>query len=257
MAFIWRGDEDAGDQTVYVAFSMMRAFGQAKKIVWMELSQADQAGGASSKKPLKQGASELPETWDEVQVGSYMRSKIDKLWDQYGFAPLLAQTMLDHPGHRLLFVGICHGGALAQVAAMRYNMSQPKEKARAISWNGYKWTDSAGTELVTRLMGDCLLPIVLSRWEYGRGGQSGQRVWDSVSGGPAHLEPMSQMVLQDVETGKFWSCKPESNCPGRTRISWVSFKRLWRLHFAAAAIAATKASMQDIVDEEKASANTS
>lgn len=247
-AFIWVGDEDAGDQTIYVAFSMMRKFGQAKHILLSTLQRglAEELDGGS---PLEGSGNntrvEAEPQWENLRVASYMRQKIDALWVEHGFCEKLAQTAAEHEGYRIVFGGMSHGAALAQASALRFNLSGLPYKAHAVSWNAYKWTDAAGSEVAGRCMGEHLLPLVLTRWIPGRGDRPGYRCWDSIAGCPAGFEPMPQIRLLDVDTGAFLPCETQQDCPGNSHLStWDAFKRLWRLHYAAMAIVATRAAMQ-------------
>eukprot|EP00929_Paragymnodinium_shiwhaense_P099793 TRINITY_DN6162_c0_g1_i1.p1 TRINITY_DN6162_c0_g1~~TRINITY_DN6162_c0_g1_i1.p1 ORF type:complete len:457 (+),score=94.36 TRINITY_DN6162_c0_g1_i1:63-1433(+) len=243
VAFVWLGDQDADDDNIYVSFSMMRRFQQAKKIIWQELSRDAQAD---------------PKTWEGMAVGTYCRQKVDKLWDVYGLAQVLDNVTLAYPDRPMIFSGVSHGGTLAQVSAVRYILKQralgKEAKAFACTWNGYRWTDEAGVELIESLMGWKMLPIVLSRWEPGLHGADGHRVWDTVSEMPSVLEPLRTTMLQDIDNGVFWRREEGvSEWMGRAYFSWLGFKRLWRLHYAQAAIAAMrKATQHEFAAKEEA-----
>jgi len=243
VAFIWLGDESVGDKTIYVAFSMMRKFAQAKKILWSTLTDGTEDDPEASIADGNGTVLPDPVEWRNVLVASYMRRKIDKLWDAYGFRQALAQCIADYPGYRFIFSGISHGASLAQAAVLRFQLAAPHVKAEAVTWNAYKWTDEKGAALALRVLGDQMLPLALTQWIPGRGGKAGYRCWDSISSCPAEFEALPQLQLLDVDTGKFMLCDAQEDCPGRSMINWGSFKRLWRLHYAAVAIVATRHAM--------------
>lgn len=251
VAFLWLGDQSAGDKTIYVAFSMMRKFAQAKKILWSTLRDGLEEdlemetgwGAEAVAGPGGQAVLLDPDEWRKLKMASYMRRKIDKLWDGYGLRQALAECLAEHPGYRFIFSGISHGASLAQAACLRFKLAAPTAQAEAVTWNAYKWTDSDGSALAGRVLGDKMLPLALTQWIPGRGGKVGYRCWDSISGIPADYEPLPQLRLLDVDTGIFMSCEAQDDCPGRSTLTWHYFKRLWRLHYAAVAIVATRHAM--------------
>jgi len=241
MAFIWCGDASAGDKTIYVSFSMMRKFTQAAKILFSPLENEGACRLSSDEKsPFIQDGSEW---FTELRLSVYIRQLVDELWKRDGLAEKLAETTRLHPNHRIIFAGISHGAALAQVCAVRFNLANPG-KAMAITWNAYRWTDAVGSELVARTMGDRLLPLVLTRRIPRRGccqcSSGGYRSWDSIPSLPENFAATPNSYLLDVDAGGFTPCKKVDNWYSHTQSDWAAFRSFWRLHHALQAIIATK-----------------
>ncbi|CAE8724262.1 unnamed protein product [Polarella glacialis] len=240
---IWLGDESVGDRTVYVAFSMLHHFGQAKEILWSTLERAE---GIGSEDDSNLEAS----SWSRIMVNSYLRRVIERLWGEHKLKAYLTEIAAKYPNHRFSFSGVSHGAALAQAALLRIQLEEPGIDAEAVTWNAYKWTDAAGSELAGKVLGERLLPLALSRWVPGHCGQPGSRYWDSISACPEHMEHLPQLRLLDVDSGAVLSCSSQGeNCPGRAKVGFPAFRRLWKLHFADLAIIATKKAMRSLSSE--------
>lgn len=219
-AFIWAGT--GADKTVYVTFAPLRLKRQLWKIRRATLrdefiKMSDHAGGA-----------------DRIRISSYVSYKLYQLQGR-GLQHLLAEALLKHPGHRLLFAGISHGAALAQAAAFQFRLVSPTSDVLVVTWNGYRWTDAAGSQIVGRVLGPNMLPLALSRQ---RG--DGVREWDSVVGFPAHCAPMLGFRLLDSGTGDILSCEAGSPYLLPSYLSLDFARRAKALHFASGAIVATR-----------------
>lgn len=223
--FIWLGDEEAGDRTLYVTFGPLRKKRQFLKI-WS-------AGTHLVEDILPPGAEAGGSGSHTVLVSSYIKNKLDKLWGHFGFGQQLAEAAAGHPRHRILFAGISHGAALAQAAALRFALLQPEREVCAVTWNGYKWTDAAGSALAGQALGHRLLPLVLSRCEPGE-----QRRWDSVVEFPAGFAAMPGVMLVDVDCGIFLPC-----VLGHASLGPDFAARMAELHFAKTALKAMEAAM--------------
>lgn len=217
--FIWLGDERFGDKTLYVAFSPLRRKRQFVKLYSKGTVFVDDAAPGR----------------ETIRMAAYMKSKLDELWSpSFGFRELLGEAAAVYPQHRILFTGISHGAALAQAAALRFSLTAGADANRvfAASWNAYKWTDAAGSDLVHRELGSRLLPMVLSR-------AGPPRRWDPAAEFPRGFAPMPHILLLDVDTGSFL----EKVRLGDARLGKQFATRMAELHFAKTAMLAMRAAM--------------
>mmetsp|Transcript_20507 Transcript_20507/g.43607 ORF Transcript_20507/g.43607 Transcript_20507/m.43607 type:complete len:376 (-) Transcript_20507:57-1184(-) len=227
--FIWLGDTSVGDATLYVAFSPLRK----KRQFWKLLSSGTSL--VEDRVVRQNGGSEV--FVETLRISSYIKDKLDNLWsEKYGFGQQLSKAAAAHPGHRICFSGISHGAALAQAAALRFILLEPAacHRVTVTTWNGYKWTDAMGSALVGRLLGERLLPCVLSR--------GAPRRWDSAAEFPpstSGFAPMPGVVLLDVDSGVFL----ERVRLGDAQLSMDFASRMAELHFAKTAIRALRTAM--------------
>jgi len=233
VAFIWLGDTSAGDANLYVAFSPMRSHRQLVKILGMGVSFEEEApAGAAGEYRSTAG----PES---IVISTYIKRKLYKLWATHGLREKLERALIDYPGRSVFFSGISHGATLAQAASLQFACAHPDVKVRAITWNSLKWTDSAGSAFVERVLGSRMLPFVLSRQKV-----DADRHWDSVSGFPAVLAPMPLLVLMDADTGTLLPRCTSSTFPGTSNpVNPVDAHYALQLHFATEAIRATRKAM--------------
>mmetsp|Transcript_76200 Transcript_76200/g.215625 ORF Transcript_76200/g.215625 Transcript_76200/m.215625 type:complete len:388 (-) Transcript_76200:455-1618(-) len=219
--FVWCGDASAGDRTIYVAFSPLRKKRQFLKVMSQgtRLEADEHLDGAESP--------------GDVYVSAYIKRKLDNLWSKYGFAEQLRDAAARYPTHRIMFSGISHGAALAQAAALRFSVQERGFRSRIFvaSWNGYKWTNEAGSALVRAELGGRVLPIVLSR--------GAPRRWDSVAEFPPGFAPMPGLLLLDVDAGIFL----HNVRLGQAQLGPDFASRMAEMHFAKTALAAVKTAM--------------
>merc|ERR1712232_821543 len=183
-----------------------------------------------------------------LHMSEYLKAKLDRLWsDKFCFGKLLNEAVAAHPDCKLLFAGISHGAALAQAAGLRLALRRPELSSRIsiVSWNAYKWTDTAGSALVGQQFGDRILPLVLSR--------GNPRRWDSAAEIPPGFAPMPGITLLDSDTGEFY----DNVVLGNAHISVDSLSRLKELHFAKGALQAMKTATTRVLDEEQSSSQNS
>lgn len=235
VAFVWLGDQDVGDCTLYVAFSPLRRKRQLLKIwgsnVVQEVVCMDQAfaePGSPSKRPRS----------ISVPMSSYVSRKVCTLWHDSGLQKMLELSIAAYPKHTVMFTGISHGAALAQAAALQFRLSCARADVAAVTWNAYRWTDAVGSALVARFLGPRLLPFVMSRQTAGS-----QRHWDSVAGFPAGLAPMPNIVLLDVDSGSLVPSTVEASFNRESPLGAEFAFRALELHFAKGAIKATRLAM--------------
>jgi len=231
--FIWLGTDEAENRTLYVAMSPIRNKRQYFKLLTQGSYMVDDV--------LQRDGEE-----HTIRISSYIKERLDGLWSaehqsgiRHGSPDLgdaLEQTAAEHPGCRILFCGISHGGALAQAAALRFALLHPGYSSRihVVSWNAYKWTDASGAAIARSVLGDRLLPLVLSSRE------GNERTWDSVPEFPPGFSPMPGTVLLDVDSGGFFSGLQV----GHATVGVDFAARLFQLHFAKSAIAAMKIAME-------------
>ncbi|CAE7928741.1 DYRK4 [Symbiodinium sp. KB8] len=243
VAFIWVAGTAGGDRTIYVCFSPLRYRTQFVKICCAGLAK----NGMSARRACHQttdasmGEMMLP-------VSEYIKVKLDRLWDPDGDQRLyhkLLQTVKELPSHRVIFSGISHGAALAQAAALKFQIQRQETEVFVVTWNAYRWTDSTGREAAERNLGTRMLHFVLSRRETAQA----NRYWDSVTGFPQDFSPMPNQVLLDADTGGFYKHHGES----RSQLGAALLMRTFELHFARSAISATKKATAQAVGWDDAS----
>eukprot|EP00747_Dinoflagellata_sp_TGD_P054623 gnl/TRDRNA2_/TRDRNA2_149119_c0_seq4.p1 gnl/TRDRNA2_/TRDRNA2_149119_c0~~gnl/TRDRNA2_/TRDRNA2_149119_c0_seq4.p1 ORF type:complete len:400 (+),score=61.63 gnl/TRDRNA2_/TRDRNA2_149119_c0_seq4:65-1264(+) len=225
-AFAWLGDEPEDGRIIYLAFNPLRKKRQFLKLLW--------AGACSVERTTLSGRSEADagaQTPRSICMLSYVKRKLNNLWTKFGFDRQLQELAASYPEHKFLFAGLSHGAAMAQAAAFRLRLEYPEIPVKAVTWNAYKWTDENGSALVHSVMGDCLLPIVLSRQ-----GNGEPRRWDSVAGAPASLAAMQRVLLLDADTGIFMPCQDVGNA----RVGLSSAMQAMELHFAKVALKAMR-----------------
>lgn len=222
VAMIWLGDEAHGDRTIYVAMSMLRNFRQVRKINYSKLETG--RGGSGSEK------------WESMHIASYIRWKVDKMWDNYDLGNKLDKVVKEYPEHRIMFAGISHGASLAQVAALRFALTRPKANTCCAAWNAYRWTDQDGSEIVRSTFGDKMLTFVLMQWAYHRG----LRIWDALSDHPHDLAILPNVWLLDTDSGGLAAEKQVEGFPGKAFWDFEHFDKGYRLHYASIAIKATR-----------------
>jgi hypothetical protein len=229
VAFTWLGDEAAGDQTLYVAFAPMRRKRQFFKIIGTgaNLVSEDLGSWSSCDSPVKASTS-------SIQMSSYIQRKLRKVWTEYGLQQQLSEFSQKYPHHRVMFSGISHGATLAQVAALQFRFACPDANVHVVTWNAFKWTDADGSALVEQAFGPRLTSFVLAR--EGR--------WDSVAGFPRGLAPMQRLLLLDADDGSLSWREASATFPGNSSpFDPVAWSRAFELHFAPAAIKATRLAM--------------
>jgi len=230
--YIWLGDAGEGDRTLYVAFGPLRQGRQVIKVCC-----------AGSDLKLDQ--------WGEsaIWISGYMKTKLDFLWDpeHYDFYGKLEEIASKYKGvtDKILFCGISHGAALAQAAALKFALCAPQHRPRVhvASWNAYKWTDDAGSELACHVFSDgdrarnrCL-PFILSKELQSCCGR--RRRYDSVTEFPPDFAPMHDPVILDVDAGTLWGNVELGN----VNLGLDFFVRAMDVHFAKEAIRGIKAAM--------------
>jgi len=197
--FLWVGDEEAGDDTLYVCFGPLRQKRQVMKIF-------------SSGSTLEEDVVKCGDSTQVVRVSNYIKSLLDRLWADDRLGERLSAAVAERPGHRVLFAGVSHGAVLAQAAALRFKLTRSDPDAATqtlsgtgqtrcgsgevtvVSWNGYKWTDAQGAALAGQQLR--LLPLALSMVE------AGVRLVDSVVEYPAgEFEPMPGVTALDFIQG--------------------------------------------------------
>lgn len=257
--FIWLGDEACGDNTLYVAFSPLRRRRQIIKVFrgadlvedtvqsWLEksvgtvdhftgglseclLTASDHITGAGrAARPI------VREHLVNVRMSSYVKRKLDKLWNIHGFWDMVLQAITKYPTHTIIFTGISHGGTLAQAGALKFNLMISAlgltRNVYVVSWNAYKWTDAAGCKLMDCRFKNRLLPLVLSQRE-----NEGPRRWDSVAGYPPHLKPIPGTILLDIDTGCFFQVADI----GESHLGGDFLDRMLQLHFASQGLRAMR-----------------
>jgi len=235
VAFIWLGDEGARDSTLYVAFSPMRYRSQLFKIYCAGVVDDELDDGSVA----KQTAWTKPQVEERgrkvvVPISAYIHGKLKRLWGQQGLWGYLSQCAHKFKTHRIIFSGISHGAALAQAAALQFRIREPTADVLVVTWNAYRWTNDVGRAVAEIELGGRLLPLVLSR----RGIEPhATRYWDSVTGFPANYVPMPNLVFLDADTGQmFVHTAPNQN----SSFGAAFLMRMFELHFAKAAINATK-----------------
>lgn len=242
VAFIWLGDFAHRDRTIYICFSPLRFKRQFFKIWCNGLS--DQGMSASREWNTMEGAEgATASASDHVLVSRYVKSKLDKMWDPKGKDRLyqkLLQTVKDFPTYRVVFAGISHGATLAQATALKFQIQRKETQVYVVTWNSYRWTDEKGRDAVTKHLGPRFLPFVLSRRKSEKGGT--RRYWDSVTGFPIAFSPMPNLVLLDVDSGRFHDHPPQVTGEG-SRFGARTMMRMFELHFAKCALSATKKAM--------------
>jgi len=234
--FLWLGDEEAGDDTLYVCFGPLRQKRQVMKIF-------------SSGSTLEEDVVKCGDSTQVVRVSNYVKSLLDRLWADDRLGERLSAAVAERPGHRVLFAGVSHGAVLAQAAALRFKLTRSVPDAATqtpsgtgqslcasgevtvVSWNGYKWTDAQGAALAGQQLR--LLPLALSMVE------AGVRLVDSVVEYPAgEFEPMPGVTALDRATGNFFEC-----VVGKVTRNLESMHRMRQLHFAQAVLKAMKMAM--------------
>mmetsp|Transcript_174732 Transcript_174732/g.560436 ORF Transcript_174732/g.560436 Transcript_174732/m.560436 type:complete len:380 (+) Transcript_174732:193-1332(+) len=243
--FLWVGDEEAGDDTLYVCFGPLRQKRQVMKIF-------------SSGSTLEEDVVKCGDSTQVVRVSNYIKSLLDRLWADDRLGERLSAAVAERPGHRVLFAGVSHGAVLAQAAALRFKLTRSDPDAATqtlsgtgqtrcgsgevtvVSWNGYKWTDAQGAALAGQQLR--LLPLALSMVE------AGVRLVDSVVEYPAgEFEPMPGVTALDRATGDFFEC-----VVGKVTRNLESMNRMRQLHFAQAVLKAMKMAMVASLAEDVA-----
>lgn len=237
VAFIWLGDHDVGDRTLYVAFSPMRYRSQFFKIYCAGMVENAVDTATPSEETSCPEAGEGRGGGRVLNISAYVHGKLQRLWGQQGLWDNLVKSCKQYPDHRVVFAGISHGAALAQAAALQFRIRISGPDIFVVTWNAYRWTDEAGRRLAEAQLGDRLLPFVLSR----RSGNLPQatRYWDSVTGFPAGYTGMPNPILLDADSGVFF----KHSAPAKTSTSTMGaafWMRAFELHFAKFAITATK-----------------
>lgn len=241
VAFIWEGDNAHGDSTIYVCFSPLRYRSQFLKICCAGLAK----NGMSARRAAQQ-TDDLSVGQVMLPVSTYLKVKLDRLWDPMGDQRLydkLLQSVQELRSHRVIFSGISHGAALAQAAALKFQIQQQETKVFVVTWNAYRWTDASGREAAEHFLGQRMLHFVLSRREI----YQANRYWDSVTGFPRELSPMPNSVLLDADTGRFYKhTDPEQG----SQFGSAFLMRMFELHFARSALGAIKKATANSVGEE-------
>ncbi|CAL1170908.1 unnamed protein product [Cladocopium goreaui] len=239
VAFIWRGDPRFDDCTIYVCFSPLRYRTQFLKIWCAGLAE----NGMNVRRAAQQTTDLTLGTCDDVghcvtlPVSTYLKVKLDRLWDPEGqrLYDKLLQSVRELPGYRVIFSGISHGAALAQAAALRFQLQQPETQVFVVAWNAYRWTDTSGRKLAEDFLGSRLLHFVLSRRDKAQ--PQATRYWDSVTGFPQSFAPMHNPVLLDADTGDFYKhTAPEQG----SQFGATFLMQMFELHFARSALGAMK-----------------
>eukprot|EP00928_Gymnodinium_smaydae_P061902 TRINITY_DN45872_c0_g1_i1.p1 TRINITY_DN45872_c0_g1~~TRINITY_DN45872_c0_g1_i1.p1 ORF type:complete len:416 (+),score=75.80 TRINITY_DN45872_c0_g1_i1:62-1309(+) len=223
--FIWLGDKEAQDNTLYVAFTPMATILQPWKIY--------QHGQTLVKDEYKVPGGRV----QGFKISEYLKEKLDKLWStfEYNFGELLSYAVTDYPTHQIIFTGTSHGAALAQAAALRFCLMDPTNAPRVnvVTWNPYKWTDAEGSALVGEVLGDRILTMVLSK--------DNPRRWDSAIEYPSGFAPMPHVHLLDSDTGVFYD---NVDLPEQMCYDYNAASRMCELHFADNVIPAVEKAMQ-------------
>lgn len=232
VAFIWLGDEER-DRTLYVAFSPLRFRSQFLKI----FCAGDVLDGLELPDMEKPASLQLnPADGKEISVpiSAYVVSKLRKLWGRFHLRKNLLKSVEEFGTHKVVFAGISHGAALAQAAALQFQLWCRSSQVYVVTWNAYRWTDQLGRRVVEEEFKDRILAFALSR----RASEpQATRYWDSVTGFPSRYAPMPNMVLLDADTGHFLNHKDSHETMS---VGAAFLMRMFELHFAKAAIAATK-----------------
>lgn len=241
VVFIWLGDQSVGDDTLYVAFSPMRYRSQFFKIycagmVFDRPEDIMREQIAWWKPGARPHVADPPNGDGTVlPISAYVHVKLRRMWGEQGLWRKLTESVDKYPTHRIMFAGISHGGALAQAAALQFQLCRRDVNVFVVTWNAYRWTDRKGRGLAKHMLGNRCLPFVLSA----RTSES-LRYWDSVTGFPAGYCALPHPVLLDNETGVFY----RHIAPQRTiYFSHLTMMRAFQLHFARSALVATKKSM--------------
>lgn len=235
VAFIWLGDDQYPQPTFYVAFSPLRFRSQFLKI----LCAGDVQDGLDLNNEPKTASWKADDGGTgsasvNVPVSAYVYHKLRKLWGQHGLWDALSSLYNTHKPHRVIFAGISHGAALAQAAALQFQMTIKQAQVYALTWNAYRWTDSIGRAIVERELGDRILPFALSR----RGAEpQATRYWDTATTMPRRYSPMPNMLLIDADSGEILE---HVDAEKPSNYGAVFLMRFFELHFAKAAISATK-----------------
>lgn len=230
VAFIW-----LSGKTMFVAFSPLRFRSQFVKILCAGDVQDGLDLNGQPKKVSWRSPGGTDGTEVNVPVSTYVYRKLRDLWGKHGLWDGLASMHNKHQPHRVIFAGISHGAALAQAGALQFQMTMRQAQVYVVTWNAYRWTDAIGRAVVEKELGDRILPFALSR----RASTEPQatRYWDSVTMIPRRYAAMPNMLLLDADSGEILD-HMEPDKPGR--IGAVFLMRMFELHFAKAAIAATK-----------------
>eukprot|EP00929_Paragymnodinium_shiwhaense_P099073 TRINITY_DN60637_c0_g1_i1.p1 TRINITY_DN60637_c0_g1~~TRINITY_DN60637_c0_g1_i1.p1 ORF type:complete len:752 (-),score=149.62 TRINITY_DN60637_c0_g1_i1:300-2555(-) len=255
VAFTWLGDEAQGDKTIYVAFAPLRKKRQFLRILQSTLVEEylpQSCSSSSSSSPVAgrvagdaagdSSASGAAAREELLKISYYINRKLYQL-KAFGMNDHLRQTIREYPRHRLIFSGISHGATLAQAAALQCKLTNPDANVHAVTWNAYKWTDEAGSALVERVLGDKMLPLILSLKK-----GDVKHDWDSVPGFPAGWAQMPHIMLLDSETGQL--VPSHVAAPAGMDQAFLSpefIRRMMKYHFASAAIKATRTAMSSML----------
>mmetsp|Transcript_83419 Transcript_83419/g.183317 ORF Transcript_83419/g.183317 Transcript_83419/m.183317 type:complete len:433 (+) Transcript_83419:85-1383(+) len=227
--FVWLGDEEEEDQTIYVVFGPLRRKRQFMKIVVSSF-----------------GLEPDPNTHG-VKISGYIGYLLDKLWAEDQFGAHLSEIVRQHPNKRVLFAGLSHGAVLAQAAAFRFAYTgTPAQRSgpgisftgiggggdvMVVTWNGYKWTDTEGARLASQHLQ--MLPFALSKV------QGSHRYVDSVVEYPAgSFSALPGIIALDRDSGEFFDVRI-----GNAHRNLDFVDRMRQLHFAQGVIKAMKLAM--------------
>lgn len=233
VAYIWLSNDQRSEPTLYVAFSPLRHRSQFFKI-WCSGDIQDGLDLNNEPRTATLTAGTQDGKSVNVPVSAYVYHKLRKLWGLHGLWDGLKSMYDKYEPNRIIFSGISHGAALAQVAALQFQMTIRQAKVYVVTWNAYRWTSPIGRAVVDQELGDRILPFALSRV---RAEPQATRYWDSVTGFPSRYASMPNMLLLDADTGAILEHKdPDTPAP----LTGAFLMRMFELHFARAALAATK-----------------
>lgn len=233
VAFIWLGDDSAQDHTLYVTFSPLRYRSQFCKIYCAGIVQDGLDHDISTTRTTTRNASSNGEP-EKVPISAYVYHKLKKLWGKHGLWNQLSECVDKFNTHSIIFSGISHGAALAQAAALQFRLRRHQAQVFVVTWNAYRWTNEKGRALVEKEFGDKILPFALSRRSTE---PQATRYWDSVTGFPGSFASMPNSILLDADSGHMFN----HTAPHKSSHLGAHFlMRMFELHFAKAAINATK-----------------
>jgi len=102
------------------------------------------------------------------EVLDFTDTCLENLWQTYGLREHLFGTdglVWQYPGARFIFNGYSHGTPMAQGVALLFSMECERLRASGqlfaaapeayiIAWNGYRWTQERGQQLMRKYLGD-------------------------------------------------------------------------------------------------------
>jgi hypothetical protein len=158
-----------------------------------------------------------------LRVHEHLLHEQEKLWTEYGLGGVLLKAVDE--SKPIVFSGLSYGSSLAAVLALRLALEceerSLKLNFRGHIWGAFRWTDTDGANMVQSVLGDRLVPIVLSSKIL----EPGVTIYDSVPAMPDYAEGYADLVQQwtmDRETGGLELCHASAGCPGNFNASEYS-----------------------------------